>query len=136
MEKTLAIIKPDAVKACDSGKIINKIEEEGFFISRMRKLQLSKKQAEQFYAIHNGKPFFSDLIEFMISGPIIVMALEKDNAIEEWRNLMGSTDPAEAKPNTIRKLYGTSKGQNATHGSDSPQTATQEIKFFFPDDVA
>ncbi|MFA5074933.1 MAG: nucleoside-diphosphate kinase [Candidatus Babeliales bacterium] len=132
LQKTLAIIKPDAVKAKNSGKIIDRIESEGFKILKLEKMQLTKAQAEQFYAVHKGKPFFDELVEFMTSGPIVVMVLEKNNAIEDWRNLMGATDPAKAENNTIRKLFGSSKGENATHGSDAPETAAQEIKIFFP----
>ena len=132
-QRTLAIIKPDAVKAKSSGKIIDRIEQEGFNILAMQKIHLTKEKAESFYAVHNGKPFFDELVQFMISGPVIVMAMEKEDAIKAWRDLMGATDPAEAAQNTIRKLYGTNKGENATHGSDAPETATQEIKFFFPE---
>ncbi|MBD3231321.1 nucleoside-diphosphate kinase [Candidatus Dependentiae bacterium] len=133
VEATLAIIKPDAIKAKNAGKIIDRIEKEGFEIIAIKKLHLTKNQAEAFYAIHKGKPFFNELVEFMTSGPIIVMALKKENAIKEWRDLMGATNPAEAAENTIRKLYGTNKGINATHGSDAPETAKVEIDFFFPD---
>jgi nucleoside-diphosphate kinase len=133
MERTLAIIKPDAVRAKNAGKIIDRIEAEGFTIVGMKKINLSTKQAEDFYAVHNGKPFYAELVEFMTSGPVVVMALEKSNAIQAWRDLMGSTDPVKAAPNTLRKLYGTNVGVNATHGSDAVQTAAVEIKFFFPE---
>jgi len=133
MEKTLAILKPDVIKAKNAGKIIDRIEQEGFDIIAMKKIHLTKKQAESFYDVHKGKPFYDGLVEFMTSGPVIVMALQKENAVQEWRNLMGATNPAQAEENTIRKLYGTDKGVNATHGSDAPQTAQQEIKFFFPE---
>jgi nucleoside-diphosphate kinase len=133
MERTLAIIKPDAVRAKNAGKIIDRIETEGFTIVGMKKLHMSQQQAEDFYAIHKGKPFYAELVEFMSSGPVVVMALEKNNAIQVWRDLMGSTDPVKAAPNTLRKLYGTNVGVNATHGSDAPQTAAIEIKFFFPE---
>lgn len=132
IEKTLAIIKPDAVKAKNTGKIIDRIEKEGFNILSLKKMLLTKQQAEEFYGIHKGKPFFEELVKFVISGPIVVMALKKENAINAWRDLMGATDPAQAKENTLRKLYGTNKGINATHGSDAPETAAVEIKFFFP----
>ncbi len=132
-EKTLAIIKPDAIQAKNSGKIIDKIEQEGFDIIALKKIHLTKDQAENFYDIHKGKGFFDELVEFVTSGPVIVMVLEKENAINAWRDLMGSTDPMQAASNTIRKLYGTDKGKNATHGSDAPETAKQEIKFFFPE---
>ena len=132
-EKTFAIIKPDAVKAKNSGKIIDRVEQEGFNIVTLKKLHLTKEQAESFYGVHKDKGFFDELVEFMISGPVIVMVLEKDEAIKSWRDLMGNTDPAQAAQNTIRKLYGTDKGVNATHGSDAPETAKEEIKFFFPE---
>lgn len=133
MERTLAIIKPDAVRAKNAGKIIDRIEAEGFVIVGMKKINLSTTQAEEFYAVHKGKPFYAELVEFMTSGPVVVMALEKSNAIQAWRDLMGSTDPVKAAPNTLRKLYGTNVGVNATHGSDAVQTAAVEIKFFFPE---
>jgi len=134
LEKTLAIIKPDAIKAKATGKIIDRIEQENFNILGLKKLHLTKEQAEKFYEIHKGKAFFDELIEFMTSGPVVVMALEKENAIQAWRDLMGPTDPAKAtNPNSLRKLYGTNVGQNATHGSDAPDTAKQEIAFFFPE---
>ncbi len=132
LERTLGIIKPDAVKAKNSGKIIDRIEQEGFNIVAIKKLNLTKDQAETFYAVHKGKPFLGELVEFMISGPVVVVALEKDNAIKAWRDLMGATDPALAEENTLRKLYGTDKGINATHGSDAPETSKTEIEFFFP----
>lgn len=131
-EKTFAIIKPDAVAAKNSGKIIDRIEQEGFNIIALQKIHLTKDQAESFYDVHAGKGFFDDLVKFMTSGPVIIMVLEKENAIKAWRDLMGATDPAEAAPNTLRKLFGTNKGENATHGSDAPETAQREIAFFFP----
>ena len=133
MEKTFAIIKPDAVKAKNAGKIVDRIEQEGFNILGMKKIQMTKALAEEFYAVHKERPFFGELVNFMTSGPVVVMALEKDNAIQAWRDLMGTTDPAQAAPNTLRILFGTSKGCNATHGSDAPETAKQEIKLFFPE---
>ncbi len=133
MEKTFAIIKPDAVKAKNAGKIIDRIEKEGFSILGMKKIQLTQNQAEAFYAVHKERSFFPELVKFMISGPVIVMALQKENAIKAWRDLMGDTDPAKASENSIRNLYGTNKGENATHGSDAPETAQVEIKFFFPE---
>ncbi len=133
MERTLAIIKPDAVRAKNAGKIIDRIEAEGFSIVGMKKINLATKQAEEFYAVHKGKPFYAELVEFMTSGPVVIMALEKSNAIQAWRDLMGSTDPVKSAPNCLRRLYGTSVGQNATHGSDAVQTAAVEIKFFFPE---
>ena len=133
MERTFAIIKPDAVRAKNAGKIIDRIEQEGFTIVGMKKLQLTAKQAEDFYAVHKGKPFLPELVAFMTSGPVVVMVLEKHNAIQAWRDLMGPTNPANAGEVTLRKLYGTDIGCNATHGSDAPETAAQEIKFFFPE---
>ncbi len=133
MEKTFAIIKPDAVKAGYTGKIIDRIESEGFNILGMRKMHMTKAQAEAFYAVHKERPFFGELVEFMISGPVVVMVLAKDGAIKAWRDLMGATNPAQAAPNTLRKLYGASVGENATHGSDAPETAAVEVKFFFPE---
>ena len=132
MERTLAIIKPDAVGKKHSGAIIGRIEAAGFTIRAMRKLSLSKAQAEGFYAVHRGRPFFPSLTEFMSSGPVIVLALEADGAIKTWRDLMGATDPAKAAPGTLRAELGGSIGDNATHGSDAPETAAFEIGYFFP----
>jgi nucleoside-diphosphate kinase len=131
MEQTLAIIKPDAVAAGNTGKIIDLIEKNGFQIDRMEKGMLKKEHAENFYAVHKDKPFFGELISFIVSGPIVVMALRKDNAINDWRNLMGSTDPQKADAGTIRKLYGTNVGNNAVHGSDSTENAERELALFF-----
>lgn len=133
IERTLAIIKPDAVLAKHTGNIIDIIENNDFTILKMYKTQLSKAKAEEFYAVHRGKPFFEELTSYVSSGPIIVMALEKDNAIKAWRDLMGDTNPGNASPGTIRNLYGTSIGSNAVHGSDSPETAKKELGFFFSD---
>lgn len=131
MEQTLAIIKPDAVAAKNAGKIIDLIEQNGFSIDRMEKGILKSEQAEAFYAVHKEKPFFGELVEFLCSGPIVVMALSKENAITDWRTLMGATDSKKAEKGTIRSLFGTDIGKNATHGSDSPETAAQELGFFF-----
>ncbi len=131
MERTLAIIKPDAVNAGHSGSIIKHIEAAGFNIIGMKKMQLTKAIAEQFYAVHKARPFFGELVTFMISGPVVVMALEKADAILAWRNLMGATNPAQADANTMRKLYGANVGENATHGSDAADTAANEVAFFF-----
>lgn len=127
MEQTLAIIKPDAVSAKNSGKIIDMIEANGFTIVEMKKLELTKGQAEKFYDVHKKRPFFAELVDFMTSGPVVIMVLSKKNAIADWRTLMGATNPAEAAPKTIRKLFGSNIGENATHGSDSAETAQQEI---------
>jgi nucleoside-diphosphate kinase len=133
LEQTLAIIKPDAVASKYTGKIIDRIECEGFGIVGMKKVHLTKQQAEAFYAVHKGRPFYDELTTFMCSGPVVTMALEKENAIQAWRDLMGATDPAQAAPNTLRKLFAKNKGENAVHGSDAPATAKDEIKFFFPE---
>lgn len=133
MERTFAIIKPDAVKALSSGKIIDRIEQEGFNIVGMKKIQMTKTLAGEFYAVHKGRSFYDELVEFMISGPVVMMVLEKENAIQAWRDLMGTTDPAQSGPGTLRKLFGTSRGCNATHGSDAPETAMQEIALMFPE---
>jgi nucleoside-diphosphate kinase len=133
MERTLAIIKPDAVHDKHIGAIIDRIEKEGFTLLGMKQVHLTKKQAEDFYAVHKGKPFLAELVDYMASGPAVVMALAKTNAIQSWRDVMGATDPAKAAPGTLRKLYGTHIGRNVTHGSDAAQTAAFEIKFFFPE---
>ncbi|MBS1988163.1 nucleoside-diphosphate kinase [Candidatus Dependentiae bacterium] len=133
METTFAIIKPDAVKAHFAGKIIDRIEQEGFEIVGMRKMNISREQAEHFYAVHKERPFFGELVSFMISGPVIVMALRKENAIMAWRDLMGATDPVKAAVGTMRRTFGANVGENATHGSDAPETAAQEVAFFFPE---
>jgi nucleoside-diphosphate kinase len=128
---TLAIIKPDAVGAGQAGKIIDRIIAGGFRIRAMKTLHMSRAQAEGFYDVHRGKPFFDGLTEFMSSAPCIVMALEKDGAVKAWRDLMGATDPAKADAGTIRKEFGSSVGENATHGSDSDENAAIEIAYFF-----
>jgi len=129
--KTFTMIKPCAVEACHTGKIIALILENGFKISALKLLQLTKQKAEDFYAEHKGKPFYEPLIDFMSSGPIIAAILEKENAVEEYRKLIGPTDPAMALEGTIRRLYGMSVRQNAVHGSDSDASAEKESKFFF-----
>lgn len=131
MEQTFAIIKPDAFAAGDSGSILARIYEEGFKLRGLKKLFLSKAEAEGFYQVHYGKPFFDELTDFMSSGPCIVMVLEAEAAIQKWRNLMGATNPADAAEGTLRKQYGSSVGENATHGSDAPETAEFEISYFF-----
>jgi len=130
-EKTLAIIKPDAVKKKLIGKIIQRIEEEGFKISGLKMLHLSKEEAKGFYIIHKDKNFYESLTDFMSSGQIVVMILEGENAIAHWRQVMGSTDPALAAPGTLRHMYGFSIERNAVHGSDSPETAAWEINYFY-----
>ncbi|MBT4856158.1 nucleoside-diphosphate kinase [bacterium] len=131
IERTFAIIKPDAVRAKNAGKIIDMIEENGFSIDGMYKLKLNKELAEQFYAVHKDRPFFGELVEFMTSGAVIVMALSKENAIAAWRDLMGPTDSKEAPKDTIRGKFGTDVGENATHGSDSAENAQAELALFF-----
>ena len=131
VERTFAIIKPDAVRARKAGAILARIEAAGFTIRAMRLVHLSKREAEGFYAVHRERPFFSSLTDFMSSGPCIVMALEAPDAIKEWRATMGATDPAKAEPGTLRKDFGTSIEFNATHGSDAPETAAFELGYFF-----
>jgi len=131
VEKTLAIIKPDAIKKKVIGKIIKRIEDEEFIICEMKMLHLTKEEAQGFYIVHKAKSFYESLTDFMSSGKIIVMVLERENAIYHWRTVMGATDPALAEPGTIRHAYGFSIERNAVHGSDSPTTATWEIDFFF-----
>ena len=131
VERTFAIIKPDAVKARKAGRILARIEDAGFAIRGMRLTHLSKKEAEGFYAVHRERPFFGSLTEFMSSGPCIVMMLEAPDAIKKWRALMGATDPAKADPGTLRKEFGASIENNATHGSDAPETAAFELGYFF-----
>jgi nucleoside-diphosphate kinase len=131
MERTFAIIKPNAFEDGNSGKILSRIYEAGFKVVGLKKLYMSLVEAEGFYHVHSGKPFFAELTEFMASGPCIVMVLEADNAIKKWRDLMGATNPAEAAEGTLRKEFGKSLGENATHGSDAPETAAFEIGYFF-----
>ncbi|PCH22941.1 nucleoside-diphosphate kinase [Campylobacter sp. 110] len=131
MEKTLSIIKPDAVKKGVIGKILDRFESNGLRIAAMKKVQLSKEQAEAFYAVHKERPFFKDLVEFMISGPVVVSVLEGEGAVLKNRDLMGATNPKEAQPGTIRADFAESIDANAVHGSDSLQNAKIEIEFFF-----
>ena len=131
MERTLAIIKPDAVQAKHTGQIIQRIEQSGFQIRAMRMVHLTPEDAEGFYAVHRERAFFASLTRFMSSGPAVIMALESDGAIAKWRALMGATDPAKADAGTLRKDYGTSIERNATHGSDAPHTAAFEVGYFF-----
>lgn len=131
MEKTLSIIKPDAVKKGVIGKILDRFESNGLRIAVMKKVQLSKEQAENFYAVHKERPFFKDLVEFMISGPVVVSVLEGEGAVLKNRDLMGATNPKEAKAGTIRADFAESIDANAVHGSDSLENAKIEIEFFF-----
>ncbi len=130
-ERTLAILKPDCIRKNLSGKVIYRIEEAGFKIIGIKKIRLTKESAGVFYAVHKGKPFYDGLVEFMSSGPCIPIALEKENAVSDFRDLIGATDPKEAAPGTIRKDYADNKGENIVHGSDSPENARIEISFFF-----
>ena len=131
MERTFAIIKPDAFAAGSTGKIIARIYAEGFKIVGLKKLYMSKVEAEGFYYVHKERPFFGELTEFMSSGPCVVIVLEADNAILKWRDLMGATNPADAAEGTLRREFGSNIGENATHGSDAPETAAFEISYFF-----
>ena len=128
---TFAIIKPDAVQAGYAGKIIDRIISGGFRIRALKMIHQTRRQAEGFYEVHRGKPFYEGLTEFMSSGPCVVMVLEKDSAVKAWRDLMGATDPAKADEGTIRKEFASSVGENATHGSDSDENAAIEIAYFF-----
>lgn len=132
MELTFAIIKPDAVAARHTGRIIQRIEQEGFQIRAMRMRHLTKAEAEGFYAVHRERPFFASLTAFMSSGPCVVMALQAPDAIKKWRTLMGATDPGKADAGTLRKEFGSSIENNATHGSDAAETAAFELGYFFP----
>lgn len=131
MEMTLAILKPDSVAAGNSGTILARLEEEGFTIRGLKKLRLSVEQARAFYEVHKERPFYGSLVEFMTSGPVIPVALERDNAVAHLRQVMGATDVAKAEAGTIRNLFGTSIERNAIHGSDSPENAALELAFFF-----
>ena len=130
-ERTLSIIKPDAVGCNEIGAILSKFEEAGLVIVACKMMHLTEKQAREFYAIHKERPFFGELVEFMTSGPVLVQVLEGDDAINKNREVMGATNPDHAKPGTIRNEFAKSVGENAVHGSDSPETAKHEIAFFF-----
>ncbi|MEZ5403170.1 MAG: nucleoside-diphosphate kinase [Bryobacteraceae bacterium] len=131
LERTFAIIKPDAVAKGYTGQILAMIEKAGFRIAGMKKTRLSQAQAEGFYAVHKERPFFGGLVQFMTEGPVVVLALEKENAIADWRALMGATNPEKAADGTIRKLFAENIERNCVHGSDAPETAAVEIPFFF-----
>lgn len=131
MERTLSIIKPDAVAKHGIGKVLARIEAGGLRVVAGRYLRLSRQQAEAFYAVHKERPFYRSLCEFMSSGPVFVSVLEAENAIARYREVLGATDPAQAGPGTVRKDFGTDVERNAAHGSDAPETARQEIGFFF-----
>ncbi len=134
IERTFSIIKPDAVAKNVIGEIVSRFEKNGLRIVAMKMLHLSKEQAEGFYAVHKERPFFNDLVSFMISGPVVVQVLEGENAVLKNRELMGATNPAEAAPGTIRADFAESIDENAVHGSDAPETAKEEIAFFFSED--
>lgn len=131
MERTLAIIKPDAVGRKLAGEIIKRIETSGLAPVGLKLMHLSREQAERFYDVHRARPFFGSLCEYMSSGPIVVLALQAEGAIDRWRKLMGATDPAKAESGTIRKQFGVNIERNAVHGSDAPETAARELAFFF-----
>ncbi len=131
VERTLAIIKPDGVEQRVVGKVIARIEAEGFRIAGLRMVRLGKAEAEGFYGVHRGKPFYGSLTSFMSSGPAVVMVLEREGAIAKWREVMGATNPANAAPGTLRKEHATSVERNVVHGSDAPETAAFEIAYFF-----
>jgi nucleoside-diphosphate kinase len=133
LERTFSIIKPDATRRNITGKIITKFEDAGLRIVASKRIHMTREQAEGFYAVHKDKPFFGELVEFMISGPVVVQVLEGENAILKNREVMGATNPANAAPGTIRKEYAVSFTENSVHGSDAPETAAQEIRFFFTD---
>jgi nucleoside-diphosphate kinase len=131
MERTFAIIKPDAVERNIIGSILSKIESAGFVVIGLKRIQLTKVQAMGFYHVHKDRPFYEDLCAYMASGPVVALVLEKENAIADWRALMGATNPADAKEGTIRKEFGLSLGENSVHGSDSSESAAYEIPYFF-----
>jgi nucleoside-diphosphate kinase len=131
MERTLAILKPDSVAAGKAGAMIAKLQDEGFTVRGIKMLRLTQAQAQAFYEVHKARPFYGSLVEFMTSGPMIPLALERENAVTHLRDVMGATDVAKAAPGTIRNLFGTSIEQNAIHGSDSPENAAIELSFFF-----
>lgn len=133
MERTLAILKPDCVRKNLIGEVIRRIQEAGFAVRAMKMLKLSKEEAEGFYAVHKGRPFFESLTEFMSSGPCVPIVLEKENAIDDFRKLLGATDPAEAEAGTIRKDFADNKGENICHGSDSVENGLIEAAYFFPE---
>ncbi|HSM39229.1 MAG TPA: nucleoside-diphosphate kinase [Afifellaceae bacterium] len=134
IERTFSIIKPDATERNLTGKIIDKFESAGLRVVASKRIRMTREQAEGFYAVHKERPFFGELVEFMMSGPVVVQVLEGEDAIAKNREVMGATNPAEAAPGTIRAEFARSIGENSVHGSDAPETAAQEIKFFFTDE--
>src|SRR6478736_4131144 len=131
LERTLCIIKPDAVEKRKQGAILQRLQEEGFVVLGLRQTQLSRRTAEGFYAVHRERPFFGELCTFMTRGPVVVIALERENAVQHYRDVIGATDPAKAAPGTVRKLYGANVGENAAHGSDSVENGRIETGYFF-----
>jgi nucleoside-diphosphate kinase len=131
LERTLCIIKPDAVEKRKQGAIVQRLLDEGFTILGMKQIRLGRLQAEGFYAVHKGRPFYEELCTFMSRGPVVVAALERENAVQHYRAVIGATDPAKAEPGTVRKSYGTNVGENAVHGSDSVENGRLEVAFFF-----
>jgi nucleoside-diphosphate kinase len=131
LQKTFSIVKPDAVAGGKAGKILSLLEENGFRVVALRMTKLSQSQAEGFYAVHRERPFFASLVKFMTEGPVIVMALEREDAVKKLREVMGATNPANAAEGTVRKLYAESIERNSIHGSDAPETAAEELKYFF-----
>ena len=134
VERTFSIIKPDATERNMTGKIIAKLEEAGLRVVAQKRIRMTREQAEGFYAVHKERPFYGELVDFMISGPVVVQVLEGENAVARNREVMGATNPRDAAPGTIRKEFARSIGENSVHGSDAPETAREEIKFFFRDD--
>jgi nucleoside-diphosphate kinase len=132
-ERTFSIIKPDATRRNITGKIIDRIESSGLKVVASKRIHMTRAQAEEFYGVHRERPFFGELVDFMISGPVVVQVLEGDNAVAKYRDVMGATNPANAAPGTIRKDFAESIEANSVHGSDGPETAATEIKFFFKD---
>jgi nucleoside-diphosphate kinase len=135
MERTLAIIKPDAVAAGHAGKILDRILQEGFQVRAMKLVRLTRAEAEGFYAVHRGRPFFDELTAFMASAPCIPLVLEREDAVAKWREVIGATNPAQAAEDTLRKRFARSVGENALHGSDSPENGLSESRYFFPEHV-
>jgi nucleoside-diphosphate kinase len=132
VERTLCIVKPDAVEKRSTGAILQRVEENGFQIIALRMTRLTRQQAEGFYEVHRERPFFGELVQFMTRSSVVIAVLERDNAVGAWRDLMGATDPAKAQPGTVRKQFGSNVGENATHGSDSLENSRREIGYFFP----
>lgn len=133
IQRTLCIIKPDAVEKRKAGAILQRVQEEGFRVLGLRQIHLSPRQVEGFYAVHRERPFFADLCSFMSRGPVVIAALERDEAVQHWRDVIGATDPAKASAGTIRKQYGSNVGENAVHGSDSAENGRLECAYFFPE---